>query len=118
MREISIKDTCLVGITQAAVITGGVVLAGLSDKRFLNWGQPTPQVLSVVADYGALALAFPLLWTIISLRLRHSTAPANTKITMFYFGLILVVMLALFICYVLARSYFAIDWSIENGRDA
>ena len=118
MRQISIKDTSLVGITQAAVIIGGVVLAVLSDKRFLNGGHPAPQLLSVVADYGALALVCPLLWTVISLRLRSSAAPAKTKITMFYFGLILAAVLALIICYILARSYFAIDWGIGNGRDA
>jgi hypothetical protein len=92
MRTISIKDTALVAILQAGVVIGGVILAELSDKRFLRLGLPEPRLLSVLADYGLLALTIPLVWTAIILHSRHS---ADMKISIFYVGLISVAVLAL-----------------------
>ena len=109
MREkISIKDTALIAFTQAGVIIAGVIWAGFIEKGFLAERQPEPQLLSVFAHYGSLALGIPLLWIALVLCSTHLDS-VGIKIAIFYVGLVAAAVLALFVVYAVGCGYFALE---------
>jgi hypothetical protein len=121
VRRFNARDVVLVTVMQAAVIGGGVLLAGQWDKRFLNSGIQAPFPIEVLANYGFLSLVFPLVWLVWMLRIRLSpSVPDGVKIRAFVGGFAFVLATALLFGCVVARAWFVygqgIDQIIANVR--
>ena len=74
------KNTVIVALAQIGVIVAGILAAGACHKWHTQAALPPPSSVTAVADYGFLALVFPLAWLVTALQInrRHKESAIAT----------------------------------------
>jgi hypothetical protein len=85
---------------QVGVIVAGVLAAGLWVKAATTMKMPLPFPVLMLYNYGVLGFFIPIFWSAFTLILLHRPEISDEiKALAFWFGVLLVVALAVFVSY-------------------
>ncbi len=113
-----IRNATLVAIMQVGVIVAGVLASGLWHKFSIDSGMPMPFPAALLFNYGLVGFAIPLTWITLALLLRNSPVVSDDiKELAFWFGVLVLIALAIFVIYADVSPCFRIMWNLGGNDD-
>ena len=104
---------------QVGVIVAGVLASGFWHKFSTSSNMAMPFPASMLFNYGIVGFAIPLVWIIFTLLLRgRSEVSDDIKSLAFWFGIFVLIGLAIFVLYADVSPCFRIMWGLGGGDDA
>ena len=114
----SIRNTVIVALMQIGVIVAGVLAAGIWHKIWLSGGIKMPAPAALLYHYGEFGFAIPVVWAAFSLILmRRPEVADQTKALAFWFGVLLLLMVAGFVWHADITPWFNLDTGFSGGND-
>jgi hypothetical protein len=114
MKAANTKTVVLISTLQVTVAVAGMFLVRHWEQRFASARMPAPFLVSVLADFGLLSLAFPLGWLAWVWRVRVPSAPPSARIRAFVGGLAFILAIAVLFGCAVARAWYVHDRMIEE----
>jgi hypothetical protein len=106
MNFFTTRNLVILALTQTGVIVAGILAAGACHRWYSQSAFAPPSGVTILSEYGFLALAFPLAWIVaaLAIRQRHpETAVAG--VVVFLAGFFLVLLLLLGIWYAVVHPW-------------
>jgi hypothetical protein len=115
----SVRNAVLVAIMQVGVIVAGILASGFWYKFATSSNMQMPFPASVLFNYGITGFTIPFAWILITLLLRGRPKLSDEiKDLAFWFGVLILIGLAVFVVYADVSPCFRIMWSLGGGDDA
>ena len=100
------RNTVIVALVQVGVVVAGVLTAGACLKWFATFGLTPPPATTLLAEYGFLALALPVVWAAVTLRILRwrdeSDEADEVKVYAVLSGFVLLLLLLIGVYYAAA----------------
>jgi hypothetical protein len=94
------RNVVIVALSQTGVIVIGVLAAGTACRWHTEFNAMPPRAATLMAEYGFLALAVPVVWVIVAMRAKgRNNWPEDTQMFVLYSGLFLLLLLLFFAVY-------------------
>jgi hypothetical protein len=113
----TIRNTVMLAIMQIGVIVAGVLGAGLCHKAWISMGVVMPQPVALLYQFGIAGFLIPLAWSAFALILFHCPKmPDETKDSLFAFGILVLIALAVFVLYADVTPWLNISWGLSGDQ--
>src|SRR5438045_1195670 len=110
----SVKNAAYVAIMQVWVIVMGVLASGLWYNFSPSSNMQMPFPAALLYDYGIGGFLIPLTWIACALTIRNrSEISDDVKRLAFWFGVLVLVALAVFVVYANVSPFFHIMWRLN-----
>ena len=107
----------MVAIMQVGVVVFGVLVAGIWHREQTMTNMLLPVPVMMLYSYGVMGLFVPMIWSVFALVLIYRPEVSEEiKSLVFWFGVLLLIALAVFVVYANLSPLFRIMWGL-NGDD-
>jgi hypothetical protein len=115
----SVRNAVVVAIMQVGVIVAGVLAAGLWCRTAVTGHVMIPFPTLCLFTYGICGFVIPLVWGSCAAFVIHQQKFSDgLKSLMFWFGVLMLLAMAVIVLYADASPFFHITWSLSGGDDA
>ncbi len=115
----TIYNATLVAVMQVGVIVAGVLASGLWHKFMTDSRMEMPFPASCIYPYGTIGFAIPFMWIICALLLRRrDNVSDGIKSLAFWFGVLILVTLAIFMIYANVSPCFQISGGMSGDENS
>jgi hypothetical protein len=115
----TIYNATLVAVIQVGVIVAGVLASGLWHKFATSSNMAMPDSAGFVYRYGTMGLLIPLAWVTLAMLVRRTCKVSDElKSLIFWFGVAVLVSLAIFMIYANVSPCFRIMWRMSGEDNA